>query len=66
MKLFTLRQFCPRFRTTVDLSTVMGVPETLRPDPMSLMKSILADLARFFEESPETLKQFLKSRKLAK
>jgi len=27
---------------------------------------ILADLARFFEESPETLKQFLKSRKRGK
>src|SRR6266480_6847494 len=27
---------------------------------------ILADLARFFEESPETLKQFLKSRKQSK
>src|SRR2546422_11340582 len=28
--------------------------------------NILADLARFFEENPDTLKQFLKSRKLAK
>jgi len=41
---------------------IEGIEHHLSPETVE----ILADLARFFEESPETLKQFLKSRKLAK
>ena len=41
---------------------IEGIEHHLSPETVA----VLADLARFFEESPDTLKQFLKSRKLAK
>ena len=41
---------------------IEGIEHHLSPETVE----VLADLARFFEESPETLKQFLKSRKQSK
>src|SRR6059058_940210 len=41
---------------------IEGIEHHLSPETVE----ILADLARFFEESPEMLKQFLKSRKQSK
>src|SRR6059058_5255744 len=41
---------------------IEGIEHHLSPETVE----ILADLARFFEEKPETLKQFLKSRKRGK
>ena len=41
---------------------IEGIEHHLSADTVQ----ILADLAHFFEENPETLKQFLKSRKLMK
>ncbi|HXT41283.1 MAG TPA: transcriptional regulator MntR [Candidatus Angelobacter sp.] len=41
---------------------IEGIEHHLSPETVA----VLADLARFFEESPDTLKQFLKSRKLVK
>lgn len=41
---------------------IEGIEHHLSPETVA----VLADLARFFEESPDTLKQFLRSRKLAK
>ena len=41
---------------------IEGIEHHLSPETVE----ILADLARFFEESPERLKQFLKSRRQAK
>jgi Mn-dependent DtxR family transcriptional regulator len=41
---------------------IEGIEHHLSPETVA----VLADLARFFEENPDTLKQFLKSRKLGK
>jgi len=41
---------------------IEGIEHHLSPETVE----VLADLARFFEESPETLKQFLKLRKQSK
>src|SRR2546429_4011728 len=41
---------------------IEGIEHHLSPDTVE----ILADLARFFEENPEMLKQFLKSRRQSK
>ena len=57
-----------RFFSLLGLNTqtqqhdIEGIEHHLSPETVAM----LADLARFFEQSPDTLKQFLKSRKEGK
>jgi Mn-dependent DtxR family transcriptional regulator len=57
-----------RFFSLLGLNTqtqqhdIEGIEHHLSPETVA----VLADLARFFEQSPDTLKQFLKSRKEGK
>src|SRR5439155_5874118 len=60
----TLSRFFSLFRLDpgTQQEDIEGIEHHLSADTVQ----ILADLAHFFENNPETLKQFLKSRKVAK